>query len=117
MKQLFLFLILALMSVTVSMPASASTGNEVKNMMPQNIIVKQTTRFSDGRTLTLYYKKQGNQCEVYSPCNDKDYYVNDAKKIRSTNVEVVDKVEVKLYRKATVNEMLSILKKLLNSYI
>ena len=117
MKQLFLSLILVLMSVMVSMPASATTGKDVKNMVPQNIIVKQTTRFSDGRTLTLYYKKQGNQCEVYSPCNDKDYYVNDAKKIRSTNFEVVDKVEGKLYRKATVNEMLSILKKLLNSYI
>ena len=45
MKQLFLSLILALMSVMVSMPASATTGNEVKNIVPQNIIVKQTTQF------------------------------------------------------------------------
>ena len=117
MKQLFLSLILALMSVMVSMPASATTGNEVKNIVPQNIIVKQTTQFSDGRTLTLYYKKQGSQCEVYSPCNDKDYYVNDAKKIRSTNFEVVDKVEGKLYRKATLGEVLRVLKKLVNSYV
>ena len=117
MKQLFLSLILALMSVMVSMPASATTGNEVKNIVPQNIIVKQTTQFSDGRTLTLYYKKQGSHCEVYSPCNEKDYGVNDAKKIRSTNCEVVDKVEGKLYRKATVGEVLRVLKKLVNSYV
>ena len=117
MKQLFLSLILALMSVMVSIPASATTGNEVKNIVPQNIIVKQTTQFSDGRTLTLYFKKQGNLCEVYSPCNEKDYGVNDAKKIRSTNFEVVDKVEGKLYRKATVGEVLRGLKKLVNSYV
>ena len=117
MKQLFLSLILALMSVMVSMPASATTGNEVKNIVPQNIIVKQTTQFSDGRTLTLYYKKQGNLCEVYSPCNEKDDGGNYAKKIRKTHLEVVDKVEGKLYRKATVGEVLRVLKKLVNSYV
>ena len=117
MKQLFLSLILALMSVMVSMPASATTGNEVKKMVQQDIIVKQTTQFSDVRILTLYYKKQGNLCEVYSPCNEKDYGGNDAKKIRSTNFEVVDKVEGKLYRKATVGEVLRVLKKLVNSYV
>lgn len=40
MKQLFMTLVLALMSVMVSVPASASTGNNVKDMMPAGIIVK-----------------------------------------------------------------------------
>lgn len=114
MKQLFLSLILALMSVMVSVPASATTGNKVKSMMPQNIIVKQTTQFSDGRTLTLYYKKAGSQCEVYSPCNAKDYDVADASKIKTTSFEVVDCVEGKLYRRASLGEVTKIIKRLVN---
>lgn len=110
-------LILALMSVVVSMPASAKTGNNVKSLIPQNIIVKQTTLFSDGRTLTLYYKKEGSQCEVYSPCNAKDYDVADASKIKTTNFEVVDKTEGKLYRKASIGEVRAIIKKLVNKYL
>ena len=119
MKQLFLSLILALMSVTVSMPASAETGNKnnVKNLVPTNIVVKQTTRFNDGRALVVYYKKSGTQCEVYSPCNAKDYDVADASKIKSTNFEVVDKVEGKLYKKASVGEVAKLIKRLVNQYL
>lgn len=117
MKQLFITLILALMSVTVSMPASAKTGNNVKGYIPQNIIVKQTTCFTDGRTLVLYYKKQGNLCELYSPCNEKEFGLNDAKKIKSTSFEVVNKVEGKLYRKATVSEFLKVMRKVVNTYL
>ena len=117
MKQLFLSLILALMSVMVSVPASATTGNKVKSMMPQNIIVKQTTQFSDGRTLTLYYKKAGSRCEVYSPCEAKDYDVADAAKIKTTSFEVVDCVEGKLYRKASIGEVTRLIKRLVNRYL
>ena len=117
MKQLILSLILALMSVMVSVPASATTGNKVKSMMPQNIIVKQTTQFSDGRTLTLYYKKAGSRCEVYSPCEAKDYDVADAAKIKTTSFEVVDRVEGKLYRKASIGEVTKLIKRLVNQYL
>ena len=105
------------MSVMVSVPASATTGNKVKSMMPQNIIVKQTTQFSDGRTLTLYYKKAGSRCEVYSPCEAKDYDVADAAKIKTTSFEVVDRVEGKLYRKASIGEVTKLIKRLVNQYL
>ncbi|MBP3788440.1 MAG: hypothetical protein J6I52_02335 [Prevotella sp.] len=101
----------------VSVPASATTGNKVKSMMPQNIIVKQTTQFSDGRTLTLYYKKAGSRCEVYSPCEAKDYDVADAAKIKTTSFEVVDRVEGKLYRKASIGEVTKLIKRLVNQYL
>lgn len=117
MKQLILSLILALMSVMVSVPTSATTGNKVKSMMPQNIIVKQTTQFSDGRTLTLYYKKAGSRCEVYSPCDAKYYDVEDAAKIKTTSFEVVDRVEGKLYRKASIGEVTRLIKRLVNRYL
>lgn len=85
--------------------------------MPQNIIVKQTTQFSDGRTLTLYYKKAGSRCEVYSPCEAKDYDVADAAKIKTTSFEVVDRVEGKLYRKASIGEVTKLIKRLVNQYL
>ena len=119
MKKMILSLILVLMSIVASTPASATTGNKnkVKELVPTNIIVKQTTQFTDGRTLVVYYKKLGQQCEVYSPCNEQDYAVADASKVKSTNFEVVDKVDGKLYRKATVGEVMKIVKRLVNQYL
>ena len=118
MKQLILTLMVALMSVMASTPAAAkSSKNELKKNVPTNLIVKQTTLFSDGRTLVIYYKKQGMSCEVYSPCSADDYSVSDASKIKSTNFEVVDKVEGKLYKKASVGEVTRIIKKLVNQYL
>ena len=117
MKQLIITLMVALMSVMASTPAAAKSKNELKNNVPTNLIVKQTTQFSDGRTLVIYYKKQGTNCEVYSPCDANDYNVSDASKIKSTNFEVVDKVEGKLYKKASVGEVTRIIKKLVNQYL
>ena len=118
MKQLILTLMVALMSVMASTPAAAkSSKNELKNYVPTNLIVKQTILFSDGRTLVIYYKKQGTNCEVYSPCDANDYNVSDASKIKSTNFEFVDKVEGKLYKKASVGEVTRIIKKLVNHYL
>ncbi len=117
MKQLILTLMVALMSVMASTPAAAKNSKKdlMKNV-PTNLIVKQTTQFSDGRTLVIYYKKQGMNCEVYSPWRAADYIVNDASKIKSTNFEVVDKVEGKLYKKASVGEIMRLIKKLVNQY-
>lgn len=118
MKQLILTLMIALMSVMTSAPASAKTGkNSVKKIVPTNIIVKQTTQFNDGRTLIIYYKKNGLQCEVYSPCKAKDYSVDDVSKIKSTNFEIVNKVEGKLYRKASLGEVSRMIKSLVNQYL
>lgn len=77
MKNLFISLMIALMSVMASTPAVAKNSkSDVKNLIPKNIVVKQTTKFNDGRTLVIYYKKQGTNCEVYSPCEAKDYDVS-----------------------------------------
>ena len=118
MKHFVFALAIALMSVFMPTPVSAkSNKSELKKSIPTNLIVKQTTQFSDGRTLVIYYKKQGMNCEVYSPCSADDYSVSDASKIKSTNFEVVDKVEGKLYKKASVGEVTGIIKKLVNQYL
>ena len=118
MKQFLFSLMIVLMSMMASMPVSAKTNKKsVTDQVPANIVVKQTTQFSDGRTLVIYYKKQGMNCEVYSPCSADDYSVSDASKIKSTNFEVVDKVEGKLYKKASVGEVTRLIKKLVNQYL
>ena len=106
------------MSIIVSTPVSAKSNKKnLAGQVPTNIVVKQTTQFNDGRTLTIYYKKSGKQCEVYSPCNANDYNVSDASKIKSTNFEVVDKVEGKLYKKASIGEVAKLFKSLVNKYL
>ena len=118
MKQLLFSLMIALMSVMASTPAAAksSKSNLMKNV-PTNLIVKQTTQFSDGRTLVIFYKKQGLNCEVYSPCNANDYSVSDASKIKSTNFEIVNKVEGKRYKKASLGEVTRYIKQMVNQYL
>ena len=45
MKQLFFSLIVVLMSMMASTPAIAKNSkNDVMNLVPKNIVVKQTTR-------------------------------------------------------------------------
>ena len=118
MRQLFLTLMVVLISMMASTPVSATSDkSNVKKMVPTNIVVKQTTHFSDGRTLTIYYKKSGMQCEVYSPCDVNDFHMDDASKIKSTNFEVVEKVEGKLYRKASIGEVTKLIKRLVNKYL
>lgn len=109
---------IAIMSVIASTPADAKNSrNELKKNVPTNLIVKQTTQFSDGRTLVFCFKKRGMNCEVYSPCSANDYKVSDAAKIKSTNFEVVDKVDGKLYKKTTVREATRLIRQLVNQYL
>ena len=118
MKQLFFSLMIVLMSMMASTPVSAKSNKKnVKDQVPTNIIVKQTTQFNDGRTLTIYYKKSGMQCEVYSPCNASNYNMVDTSKIKSTNFEVVNKVEGKLYKKASIGEVTRLIKRLVYQYL
>ena len=118
MKKILAILVVTLMSVMASTPVSAKTGKkDFVTLVPANIIVKQTTKFNDGRTLTIYYKKSGTQCEVYSPCDESKYNLEDASKIQSTNFEVVNNVEGKLYRKATVKEIAIIVKYIVSQFL
>lgn len=128
MKQYILSLVLVLMSMVVSTPAAAKCDNmnvsnrnsRISTMMrsiPQNIVVKQTAQFNDGRTLTVYYKKTGDQCEVYTPCDLTGYDLDDAAKIKSTTFEITDHVEGRLYRKASVAEVTRVLKRMVNRYL
>ena len=119
MKKLLFVLMVAFMSVMASTPGIAKIADSdlVMSVVPANLIVKQTTQFNDGRTLVIYFKKQGMNCEVYSPCNADDYSVDDASMIKSANFEMVDKVEGKLYKKATLGEVAQFIKQMVDIYL
>ena len=54
MKKLILTLMVVLMSMVASTQAAAkSSESEWKGNVPANVIVKQTTKFNDGRTLVI----------------------------------------------------------------
>ena len=118
MKNLIICLVVALVSVMTTTPAEAKNGSKLNlDALPVNIIVKQKTSFDDGSAITIYYKKTGSQCEVYSPDNLKDYNLNDATRIETTSFEIVHKTEGRLYRKASIAEVRKIIKKLVNKYL
>lgn len=118
MKKLMLFMMIMLMSVTTSLSAATKGDkSQVSKALPTNIIIKQTTQFDDGRTLVLFYKKQGNQCEVYSTSDVNTYNEADLRHVKSTNVEIADCTEGKLVRRASVAEVRRLVKKLVNQYL
>ncbi len=113
-----LLLMLVLMSMTASVQAAAqSSKSQAGSALPTNIIIKQTTQFDDGRTLVLFYKKQGNQCEVYSTSDVKSYSEADLRHVKSTNVEIADHTEGKLVRRATLAEVRRLVKQLVNRFL
>lgn len=113
-----LFLMIMLMSVTTSASAATKGGkNQVEKVLPTNIIVKQTTQFDDGRTLVLYYKKQGEKCEVYSTSDVSSYSEADLRHVKRTDVEIADHTEGKLVRRATLDEVRRIVKQLVNRFL
>ena len=118
MKKLMLFMMIVLMSMTTSVSAATKGGkNHVSKALPTNIIIKQTTQFDDGRTLVLFYKKQGNQCEVYSTSDVTTYSEADLQHVKSTNVEIAERTEGKLVRRATLAEVRRLVKQLVNRYL
>lgn len=118
MKKLMLFMMIVLMSMTTSVSAATKGGkSQIGKALPTNIIVKQITEFDDGRTLVLYYKKQGEQCEVYSTSDVTTYSEADLRHVKSTNVEIAERTEGKLVRRATLAEVRRLVKQLVNRYL
>ena len=54
-----------------------------------NVVVKQDVTLTDGRTVTVFYKKTADGVEVYSEAEPKDYKVEDLYKVKTSTFEVV----------------------------
>ena len=89
-----------LMSFGMSAFAGTKTVNtSVENVagisIPVNLTVKQTITFNDGKTITVYYQKEGDVCKAFSKDDVSKYKESDLNRIKSTNFEVTDHVEGK----------------------
>lgn len=118
MRNLIVILMTVLMSISTSAFASTTTSTESKInltgiVVPKNITVKQTVTFTDGKTIELYYQKQGDVCKLYSTTDVTKYKDSDLSKIKSTNFELVDKVEGKCYITRKTNDVIAFAKSVL----
>lgn len=103
MKTFFASLIILVMAALSTTPAAQAAPapdltdqvTTLVGLIPSSIVVEQTSALSDGRTVTVYYKKSGDLCEVYTADNLSGYTVNDLAKLQSSNFRVVSAVKGK----------------------
>lgn len=98
MKKIMFLLMAMLMSFGASTFAGTTTDKQkstTKFDIPVNIIIKQTITFTDGKTISVYYQKQGSTCRLYSKTDLSKYKESDINRVKSTNFEIVDHTEGK----------------------
>ncbi len=103
---------------TTSTPAGAEkTGISLIEKMPVNLVVKQTATLKDGRSVTIYYKKEGGYVEVLSDSNLKGYSVDDLLNLKSTTFSLASSAKgTSLYR-MPVSKACSLFKQMVNLYL
>lgn len=122
MKKILTLMIAVLMSISLSSFAGTTTSRECNNdlagiVIPTNITVKQTVTFKDGKIIELYYQKKGDVCKLYSTTDVTKYKESDLGKIKSTNIEFVDKVEGKCYITRKTNDVIAFAKSVLKQLV
>ena len=122
MKHLIIILITVLMSMSTSAFAATTTSTDSKIdlssiVVPTNITVKQTITFKDGKTIELYYQKKGDVCKLYSTTDVTKYKESDLSRIKSTNFEIVDKVEGKCYITRKTSDVIAFAKSVLKQFV
>lgn len=122
MKHLFVILMTVLMSISTSAFAVTTNSTESKPehtsiIIPTNITVKQTVTFTDGKTITLYYQKIGDECKLYSTTDVTKYKESDLGKVKSTNFEIVDKVAGKCYITSNMKDIFAFAKSVLKQLV
>lgn len=118
MKKISILLMAMLMSISIS--ASAGTTTSKSNTkssrsvsIPTNLKLKQTITFNDGKTITVYYQKEGTVFKLYSADNLKGYNLNDLNRVKASNFEVADHVEGRCITTKSLGEVISMAKSLL----
>ena len=126
MTKILSIMIAMLMSISLSSFASTTTDTVSHNKsekqlgqrpvqvsVPTNLVVKQTITFDDGKTIVVYYEKNGNDCKLFSKTDINKYGVADLSRIKSTNFEKTDHVEGKCYVSKTVSALIAMVRGML----
>ncbi|MDE7109028.1 MAG: hypothetical protein K2O49_03550 [Muribaculaceae bacterium] len=103
---LMMTVIISVATLFVAPSANAATRqapeSSLLTLVPDVMVIEQTATLSNGNTVTIYYKKNGNICEVYSDNDLKGYNVNDLVSLQATSFRVVSQPKGKLLYKTTV---------------
>lgn len=91
--------------------------SKIVSMIPSSIVLEQTADLGNGKYVTVYYKKDGDNCEVYSECNLKGYSVDDLTSLRSTSFRIVSQPKGKRVYHISVAKARKIVKRLVNCYL
>lgn len=125
MKRFRLFLaVIATALVIVLNPSEANAAPKKQDAVsslvagiPTNLVVKQSATLNDGRQVTIYYKKTGDMCEVYSEDNLKGYEYSDLLNLSSTSFSIATSAKgTKIYN-CTLTQARKIIKRLVNTYL
>lgn len=97
MKHFAILLLALLMSMSASAYARTTSEHAVEtvSIIPDNLVVKQTITFNDGKVITLFYQKQGDVCKLFSKTDLSKFKEADLYRIKSSNFELVDYVDGK----------------------
>lgn len=97
---------------------AAPTRNQMSSLIskiPVTLVVKQTARLNDGRAITVYYKKNGENIEVYSDSNLNGYTPDDLLKLDTTTFSVATSTSGKLIYSCPISTACKMLKQFVNT--
>lgn len=124
MKKFGFFLAALVMAfAAIVTPADAQAAptrsqvNSVISRIPASLVVKQTARLKDGRGITVYYKKAGNNIEIYSDSNLKGYTADDLLSLDSTTFSVTTSTSGKLIYSCHISKARRMLKQFVNNWL
>lgn len=123
MKRIIFAVVLAI-SAFASAPAAqaapAANSNPVERIwrsLPDVMVVKQTATLSDGRSVTLYYRKAGDQCEVYTPSDLKGLRPEDVMNIEKSDFAIARSAEGRKVYNAPISKVRRIIKQAVINYL
>lgn len=126
MKKIKILFVATLISATSLISSASNAGTHAKHeknsvslieKMPVNIVVKQTATLKDGRSVTIYYKKEGGYVEVFSDSSLKGYTVDDLLSLESTTFSLAKSAMGTSIYRMPVSKACSLFKQMVNLYL
>lgn len=123
-KVLFVLMIAMTISLTgfnsSAAPTEKTSSNLVENIwrsLPETLVVKQVATLTDGHTITVFYKKAGNLCEIYTNDDLSGISVNDLSDVKESDFAITTSVKGRKIYSAPVSTVRKIIKKAVIQYL
>ncbi|MDE6447566.1 MAG: hypothetical protein K2L35_04540 [Muribaculaceae bacterium] len=125
MKKFLMTLVIAMtmsfvgFSVSAASPKNSSSdfvGNVWKSL-PETLVVKQEATLGNGQVITIYYKKSGDQCEVYTPDNVSGLTVNALSDLKESDFSIAMSAKGRKVFTAPFSKVRRLVKQAVNTYL